>query len=203
MIRVLVVDDSPTCRRAIRTALESDPHILVLGEAGTGREAMAAIERSDPDLVTMDLMLGDESGFDVTREIMSRWPRPILIVTAADTSNPDLLYRALANGALDVVSKPSATEGGREASRAFAHLVRTLGAIPVLHRRRGVPAKAAPPGPETAPPAAPAPQPARAARAGGAPAAGGAPRRPPRRGPTPPRGRRGSPRRSSGREPRS
>ncbi|MBN2370134.1 MAG: chemotaxis protein CheB [Vicinamibacteria bacterium] len=138
MIKVLVVDDCRTARLAVRAALESDPELLVVAEASTGDETMAAIERYDPDLVTMDVHLGEESGFDVTCAVMARHPRPILMVTAADTSEPELIYRAMANGALEVVSKPSASDGERLAGqrRQLARLVRTLGAVPILHRSR-------------------------------------------------------------------
>lgn len=137
--KVLMVDDSRTALAALRLALESDPRLLVVGEASTGKQALDLCERLDPDLVTMDVHLTEESGFDITREIMTRFPRPILIVTGADIAHPDLIYQSMANGALDVFAKlpsPQSPEYAEE-RRRLTRVVRTLATVPVLHRARG------------------------------------------------------------------
>jgi two-component system chemotaxis response regulator CheB len=96
----------------------------------------------------MDVHLTEESGFDVTREIMARLPRPILIVTGRSAADPDLACRALANGALDVASKlsgPNAPDYEQQRLR-LTRLVHSLAGVPVLHRtRRRPPAVSAEP----------------------------------------------------------
>ncbi len=151
MLKVLIVDDSPTASRSLRLALESDPRLLVVGEAASGEEALALCQRFDPDLVTMDVHLTEESGFDVTREIMARMPRPILIVTGLAASLPDLACQAMAHGALDVFPKlPAPGSPDYEGQRQrLTRLVHSLAAVPILHRSRPGPAVSGP----VAPPA--------------------------------------------------
>ena len=55
MIRVLVVEDSPTVREFLLQILRSDPAIEVVGTAETGEEALEAVERTRPDVITMDV----------------------------------------------------------------------------------------------------------------------------------------------------
>jgi two-component system chemotaxis response regulator CheB len=135
-VSVLIVDDSATCRIALRQALQSDPEIRVVGEAADGEEALALLTRLEPDIVTMDVLLGKQSGLDVTESIMSTAPRPILVLTAMNTSDRDLVYRAIRAGALDVWPKlPLA--GSPALLRARQELVRVvkdLSRVPVVHR---------------------------------------------------------------------
>src|SRR5262245_26594496 len=108
MIRVLVVDDSPTARAALRRLLETDGDIRVVGEAANGTAALRALRSAKPDLVSMDVMLGAEDGIELTRRIMATHATPILLVTSAASRDPSLAFRALAAGALDVCEKPGA-----------------------------------------------------------------------------------------------
>ena len=61
-IRVFLADDHPVVRQGLRTFLESRPGIEVVGEAGDGEAAVAAIERLRPDVVLMDLVMPGEGG---------------------------------------------------------------------------------------------------------------------------------------------
>ena len=136
--RVLVVDDSPTARLALRVAFEAEPDIVVVGEASRGTAALRLAHKLHPDLVTMDVYMAGEDGIDVTRQLMTERPTPILVVTAQDPANPQLLYRAMDAGALEVVAKlPSPRSAEYAAKRArLANLVRTLSQVPVVTRRR-------------------------------------------------------------------
>ncbi len=136
MINALIVDDSATARLAIRQALESDRDIRVVGEAENGAHALALIKRYKPDIVTMDVYLRKENGIEVTSSIMATSPRPILIVTGINPSDPKLMYRAIEAGALDVAAKPSGPlSKNHEKDRAhLLRLVKTLARVPVVHR---------------------------------------------------------------------
>lgn len=138
MVKVVIVDDSPTARLGLRQALESDPGILVVGEAANGNEAMSLIRKHDPDLVTMDVFLEEENGLDVAARIMAELPRPIIVVTGVNPSNPRLIYNALNRGVLEVFAKlpGHATSGYPEQKKAFIRLVKTLSGVPVLTRGR-------------------------------------------------------------------
>lgn len=106
-IRVLVVDDSPTARELIAYVLASDPAIEVAAVAASGREAIEAVARDQPDAITMDILMPEGDGFEATRKIMETRPTPIAIVTASLLRNEvSTAFRALEAGALAVLSKP-------------------------------------------------------------------------------------------------
>lgn len=138
MIRVLVVDDSATARLALRHGLERDPDILVVGEAAGGAQALAEIARLDPDLVTLDALLAEESGLDVAARIIDRHPLPILVVSATHTTDPTLPFRALQVGAIEATGKlpPRDDRTYPERASQLARLAKAVASTPILHRRR-------------------------------------------------------------------
>ena len=101
-IRVLVVDDEPLARRGIRQQLQSAPDIEIVGEAGNGQQAIAAIEKQKPDLVFLDVQMPIFDGFQVIEKIgVSNLPE-IVFVTAFD----EHAIRAFEINALDYLLKP-------------------------------------------------------------------------------------------------
>jgi two-component system, chemotaxis family, protein-glutamate methylesterase/glutaminase len=126
MIRVLVVEDSPTVREFLLQILCSDPAIEVVATAETGEEALEAVERFRPDIITMDIHMPRMNGFDATRRIMETHPTPIVIVSgAADATDTAKAFRAIESGALAVLCKPSGV-GHPEHEQSAAELVRTV-----------------------------------------------------------------------------
>jgi two-component system, NarL family, response regulator DevR len=87
-IRVLIVDDHPVVRAGLRVITEVDPGILVIGEAGSGAEALVAVRESLPDVVLLDVRLPDRNGIDVCRELKSRpgAPRILFLTSFADNA---------------------------------------------------------------------------------------------------------------------
>lgn len=73
-IRLLLVDDHEVLRLGLRTLLERDGNITVVGEAGTVAAALAEVERLKPDVVLMDVRLPDGSGAEACREIRATCP---------------------------------------------------------------------------------------------------------------------------------
>lgn len=126
MIRVLVVEDSPTVRELLISILSSDPAIEVIGSAQSGEEALDAVERTRPDVVTMDVHLPRMNGFDATRRIMEIHPTPIVIVSAtADATDTTKAFRAVESGALAILQKPSGF-GHPKHEQSIADLLRTV-----------------------------------------------------------------------------
>src|SRR5437016_5851896 len=91
--KILIVDDEAMIRKAIRLALEKEGYEVV--EAETGGEAMRRIELSKPDLILLDIMLPDVSGFDVCRDIRKAGLRVPIIILSAKTEEIDVPIRKL------------------------------------------------------------------------------------------------------------
>jgi two-component system, chemotaxis family, protein-glutamate methylesterase/glutaminase len=104
IIRVLLVDDSGLVRDMIRAILESDPGIVVAGEASNGVEAVAKVASLKPDIVTMDIEMPVMGGLEAIEKIIAEYPVPILVVTAL--TGVRTAFAAISKGALDVIEKP-------------------------------------------------------------------------------------------------
>lgn len=102
MIRVLIVDDEPPARRKVRRFLERDPEIGAVSEAGSGAEAIQAVRRTEPDLVFLDVQLGDMEGFQVLEALPQQRDFHVVFLTAHD----DHALRAFQAEALDYLVKP-------------------------------------------------------------------------------------------------
>lgn len=107
-IRVLVVDDSALMRRIICDIIAEQPDMELSGVAGNGLEALAGINASKPDVVTLDLEMPHMDGFETLRNIMRRFPLPIIMVSSYTKSGSEATLKALSAGALDFIPKPSA-----------------------------------------------------------------------------------------------
>lgn len=99
---MLLVEDDPRVRRALQLALHDEGYAVAL--AATGREGLAALETSTPDVVLLDLMLPDLDGFDVCRRIRHDSDVPVIMVTARTDSHD--VVAGLEAGADDYVTKP-------------------------------------------------------------------------------------------------
>lgn len=97
-IRLLVVDDDPGFRETLRVLLAQWEEAVVLGEAGSGEEALRLADALRPDVVLMDLAMPWMNGLEATRHLKARWPAvAVIIITVHDEE----AYRrtALAAGA--------------------------------------------------------------------------------------------------------
>src|SRR5262249_9151280 len=128
MIRVLVVEASPTTRGLLTAALGRDDSLRVVGEAGDGRQAIELTGRLRPDVVTMDIDLPRLDGLAATREIMATTPTPIVIVSGMGRSQTTLALDALRAGALAVLPKPPGP-GAPGFESGMAELVETVKAL--------------------------------------------------------------------------
>lgn len=106
MIKVLVVDDHAILRDGIRSLLEGQGDILVVGEAADGVEAIEQTGKSFPDIVLMDISMPHMNGLEATRVIKERFPQvKVLILTQHD--NREYISPALQAGAAGYVLKRS------------------------------------------------------------------------------------------------
>jgi two-component system KDP operon response regulator KdpE len=104
--RVLVVDDEPQIRRAMRTSLAA--HGYEVETVGTGEEAVVAVAERPPELVLLDLGLPDLDGTEVIRRVRSFTDVPIIVISVRDRQADKV--SALDAGADDYVTKPFGVE---------------------------------------------------------------------------------------------
>ncbi|WP_460275451.1 protein-glutamate methylesterase/protein-glutamine glutaminase [Celeribacter sp. ULVN23_4] len=105
-LRVLIVDDSATMRRLIRSILEADPRLEVVAEASTAREARDAVNRWRPDVMTLDVEMPNMSGLEFLKRLMRHRPMPVVMVSTLTGRGSDVAVEAMALGAVDCVEKP-------------------------------------------------------------------------------------------------
>jgi DNA-binding NarL/FixJ family response regulator len=86
VIRVFIADDQLLVRQGIRTLLEMDPGIEVVGEAGDGSEVIEAVPRTAVDVLLLDVRMPRKTGIEVLRELAERLP-PTLILTTFDDAD--------------------------------------------------------------------------------------------------------------------
>lgn len=127
-VRVLIVDDQQMVRAGFRMLVDSQPDMVVVGEAGDGREAIAMLEETAPDVVLMDVRMPRMDGVEATGQIAPRGPRVIVLTTfdldeyafaalragasaflLKDAAPPDLLAAIRSVRAGDAVVAPSTT----------------------------------------------------------------------------------------------
>lgn len=106
LLRVLVVDDSPTNRQRITQMIEAAGVGQVVAVARDGAEALARVQQFRPDVVTLDLEMPKVDGFSFLRMLMSVAPTPVIVVSSY--SAKENVFRALEFGAVDFVPKMDA-----------------------------------------------------------------------------------------------
>jgi two-component system, NarL family, response regulator LiaR len=104
LIRVLICDDHAVVRQGLRTFLDLQDDIVVVGEAGDGEEALAAIARERPDVVLMDLVMPGVDGIEALRELRARAPATRAIVLSSFIDD-DKLFPAVRAGAAGYLLK--------------------------------------------------------------------------------------------------
>jgi DNA-binding NarL/FixJ family response regulator len=97
LVKVLVADDQALLRGSLRVLIDTTPDMTVVGEAANGMEAIALAERTQPDVVLMDVRMPEMDGIEATRQICASTPARVLILTMFDLD--DFVYSALRAGA--------------------------------------------------------------------------------------------------------
>lgn len=146
-IRLLLVEDSPVALVLLQRIFKDVPDIEVVGVARNGQEALAMVPMVKPSLICTDLHMPKMDGLELTEEVMSRFPCPILVVSASvQPEDTQTVFRILEAGALDIFPKPRAGLASEyeKAKTELVAKVRILSGVSVFTHWRRSAAPAAP-----------------------------------------------------------
>jgi len=137
MIKVLVVDDSPTAREYLTFIINSDPGLKVIGTAGDGEKALELARLEKPDVITMDINMPKVNGLEATRRIMEEIPTPIVIVTASwDVKDVKTTFLAMEAGALAALERPAGmnSPGYKKNVKEMIQTIKLVSEVKVVKR---------------------------------------------------------------------
>jgi DNA-binding NarL/FixJ family response regulator len=128
-IRVVIIDDHQVFVDALAVRLADEPDFVIVGKASNAEQALEALSSTPCDVVTLDLLLGDDDGLALGREILRRWPQTgIVVVTGAEGG--EQVLEAVQSGIRGWVSKvaniDSLTAALRGVSRGETHIPAAL-----------------------------------------------------------------------------
>lgn len=123
-IKTLIVDDEPAARRRLRSLLEADPEIAIIGECGDGIAATGLICDLEPTLLFLDVQIPGADGFEVLKQIGPRRDIPLVVFV---TAHRDFAIPAFEAQALDYLLKPFKRSRFFEVlARAKQHVLRSI-----------------------------------------------------------------------------
>lgn len=140
-IRVLLVDDSPIVLHILQRLLSHSHGIQVVGTAADGKEALDLVPTLNPDVICTDLHMPVMDGLEFTREVMDKYPRPILVVSVSVEPGSPNIFRLLEAGAVDIYSKPRDILSGdmNKLAHELASKIRILAGVRVFRRSNNAP----------------------------------------------------------------
>jgi two-component system response regulator NreC len=106
MTTIVLADDHHLVRQGLRSLLEAEPDFRIVGEAGDGLEVVQLVERLQPEVLVLDLMMPGLNGLEVTRQVGQRSPQTRVIILSMHSSEGYVL-EALRHGAAGYVLKAS------------------------------------------------------------------------------------------------
>jgi two-component system, chemotaxis family, protein-glutamate methylesterase/glutaminase len=142
MIKVLVVDDSPTARYILSELINTAPDMEVVGEADHSAKVLPLVKTLEPNVILMDLFMPNVNGIETTKEIMSDKPTPIVIISGGLSDvklDQSTTIQALRHGALAVIKKPQNLMQAEKSDEAKTILdtVRNMSSVRVIKHYKG------------------------------------------------------------------
>jgi len=120
IIRVILADDHAVVRAGVKAVLGAAKDIQVIGEASNGREAVSLAERVNPDVIVMDLSMGEMDGITATQEMVEKKIRGKILILTMHAEDA-YLVKVLEAGASGYLVKSAADRELVDAVRALAH----------------------------------------------------------------------------------
>ncbi|MFI1329370.1 response regulator [Streptomyces sp. NPDC020845] len=119
-LRIVLADDERMVRTALRAILSSEPDLEVVGEAGTGAEAIPLVHELRPDIVLMDVRMPEIDGIRATERILTTVPEPPRVIVVTTFENDSYVYDALRAGASGFLLKRARADELVQAVRLVA-----------------------------------------------------------------------------------
>ncbi len=134
MIRVLIVDDSPSVCRILASFLRGDPEITVAGTVHSGEAAIEHTRVLGPDVVTLDLEMPGIGGMAALDAIMTSTPTPVVLLSGVSSNAAAKTVEGLARGAIDFVTKytPGKTTDPSELRDTLLAKIRIAAGVKVI-----------------------------------------------------------------------
>ena len=107
-IKVALVEDSVVALEILKRLIDSSDEAEVVGTATNGSQGLQVVANTNPDIVCTDLDMPVMNGLEFTKEVMAKYPRPILVISnAVHPTDIDNIYNLMEAGALDFFPKPN------------------------------------------------------------------------------------------------
>ncbi len=120
MTTIVLADDHHVVRQGLRSLLEAEPDFSVVGEAGDGLEATQLVERLQPDVLVLDLMMPSLNGLEVTRQVSQRSPQTHVVILSMHPNEAYVLEALRAGAAAYVLKESTSAELVRAVREAVA-----------------------------------------------------------------------------------
>src|SRR5437660_3488832 len=130
-LKVLIADDHPLMLQGIRRALEAADDIEVVGDARTGEELLALVERRKPDLVLLDLHMPGMDGLECVTQLKARWPHIKSVVISASEQRASIDAALVAGASAYILKSVSAVD--------IPSVLRQAASGSVYHAPSGIP----------------------------------------------------------------
>ncbi|MCL4294759.1 MAG: response regulator [Anaerolineae bacterium] len=105
--RIMIVDDAAMMRIVIMNTLKQDPNLEVVGYAGNGKEALAKLNQTNPDLILLDIEMPEMDGLEFLRHARLKSRAKIVVLSSVALAGSQKATQAKALGADAVIGKPS------------------------------------------------------------------------------------------------
>jgi two-component system, chemotaxis family, protein-glutamate methylesterase/glutaminase len=137
-IKVLIVDDSAVVRKVFSNELSRERGIKIIGTAPDPYVARDKIVKLKPDVITLDIEMPRMDGITFLKKLMKYYPLPVIIVSSLTPKGGEMALEALAGGALEVISKPSAAYSVGDMSVQLADKIRAVARVNVKEQLKSV-----------------------------------------------------------------
>ncbi|MEO1296046.1 MAG: chemotaxis-specific protein-glutamate methyltransferase CheB [Cyanobacteria bacterium J06636_16] len=140
-IRVLLVEDSPIALSILKRMLESSPEIEIVGTATTGVEALAILAHIRPDVMCTDFFMPHMNGLELTSQVMTHNPLPILVISGSvQEDDSQRIFQLLEAGAVDVCPKPIVGLSAQNSvfKQSLIDKVKVLSGVKVFRKKRSL-----------------------------------------------------------------